>query len=123
MLSPGAWPRTFGECRSRRKASPLSTNRGNDMHEKSQHPFLEPTSRGVHQILAFARAQIPRVKSAAPTRRQVATATAIRAGWERKEAKPPQPRTASPRKARVPPTVTNAILGVTVMAASALLAL
>jgi hypothetical protein len=50
----------------------------------------------VGTILALAGAQIPLVKSATPDIRKTTTTRAIRAGWEKKAASPPQPRTASP---------------------------
>jgi hypothetical protein len=49
--------------------------------------------------------------------RKVAIARAVRAGWEKKAANPPQPSMASPRKAKVPTMLTTASLGVGVMAA------
>jgi hypothetical protein len=51
----------------------------------------------VRTILAYSRAQVSPTKSATPDSNTVVTASAIRAGGEKKAASPPQPRTARPR--------------------------
>jgi hypothetical protein len=58
--------------------------------------------------------RFPRLKSATTDSNMVVTASAIRAGCEKKAASPPQPRTARPRQASVPIKV-RATLDMTVM--------
>jgi phage gp16-like protein len=55
------------------------------------------------------------LKSATPDSTESRITREIRAGWEKKAAKPPQPKMARPRWARVAMMVMNAILGVVIV--------
>ena len=60
--------------------------------------------------------KFPSLKSATPDMAKSVTVSAISAGCEKKRASPPEPRIASPRKARVATMLNSANLGEGVMA-------
>src|SRR5262249_40910023 len=62
--------------------------------------------------------RFPLLNSATPVSTKPTATSAISGGWEKKAAKEPQPRIASPREASVPPTAVDATLGVGGLAAA-----